>query len=71
MIKPGDLVEIILAPEQSLYQRSFFGKLGIVVENVSAQSSPNIWKIFVEDQCVYMHKLNFKVVQPAKGKNNE
>jgi hypothetical protein len=71
MIKPGDLVEIISAPDQSLYERSFCGKLGIVIENIYAKSSPNIWRVFVEDRFVHLHMLDLKVVQPAKEKNNE
>jgi hypothetical protein len=71
MIKPGDLVEIIPAMDQSLYERSFCGKLGVVIENVYGNSSPNVWRIFVEDRFVHLHKLDLKVVQPAKEKNNE
>lgn len=71
MIKPGDLVEIIKNSDQSLYTRSFCGKLGVVLENINCSSSPNLWRVFVEDRIVHLHKLDFIVVQRAKGKNNE
>lgn len=48
----------------------FCGKLGVVIENIYAPS-PNTWRVFVEDQIVHLHKLDLKVVQPAKEKNNE
>lgn len=61
--KPGDLVEIIEASDQSTYIRLFVGKLGVVIENVTAESSPNIWKILIDDRCNNFHCLDFKVVQ--------
>lgn len=70
MIKSGDLVEIIQYPDQSSYVSKFCGKLGVVIENIYAPS-PNTWRVFVEDQIVHLHKLDLKVVQPAKEKNNE
>lgn len=61
--RPGDLVEIVEVPDQNVYIRLFVGKLGVVIENVTAESSPNIWKLLIDDRCINFHRLDFKVVQ--------
>lgn len=65
-LKSGDLVKIIYMPDQSAYERSFIGKLGIVIENVAASSSPNIWKVLIEDRCINFHLFDLEVVQRIK-----
>ena len=65
-MKAGDLVKIIYMPDQSAYERSFIGKLGIVIENVAARSSPNIWKVLIEDRCINFHLFDLEVVQQGK-----
>lgn len=74
-VVPGDLVEIVptvYMPDQSAYEISFIGKLGIVIGNVPARSSQNIWKVLIEDRCINFHILDLKVVQQSKrNKENE
>ena len=65
-LKSGDLVKIIYMPDQSAYERSFIGKLGIVIENVAASSSTNIWKVLIEDRCINFHLFDLEVVQRIK-----
>lgn len=71
-VVPGDLVKIVYMPDQSAYERSFIGKLGIVIENVPARSSPNIWKVLIEDRCINFHVFDLEVAQKSKrNKENE
>ena len=71
-VAPGDLVKIVYMPDQSAYERSFIGKLGIVIENVPAKYSPNIWKILIDDRCYDFHLFDLEVVQQSKrNKENE
>jgi hypothetical protein len=64
--KPGDLVKIVDMPDQSHFEKSLRGKLGIVIENITAHSSPNIWKILIDDKCCNLHLFDFIIVQEAK-----
>jgi len=42
----------------------FWGKLGIVMTQVKDDvvSSPTIWKVFIEGQMIYFHKLDLEKV---------
>ena len=60
-VSPGDLVRIVYMPDQSAYERSFIGKIGIVIENVTTRSSPNIWKVLIEDRCINFHVFDLEV----------
>ena len=63
LIKPGILVEIINAPDQDMYTKTFVGRIGIVIENVKTNSSPNIWKILLGDgNSQNFHRLDLKPV---------
>ena len=49
--KPGDLVEVsaTLDHDRFYFTKLTHRKLGIVIEHVQSNSSPNIWKVLVED----------------------
>lgn len=71
-VSPGDLVRIVYMPDQGAYERSFIGKFGIVIENVTTRSSPNIWKVLIEDRCINFHVFDLEVAQKSKrNKENE
>lgn len=61
--QPGDLVEIVKAPDQGNHIRFLIGKLGIVIERAEVKSSPNIWKIFVIDNYYNIHALDIKLLK--------
>lgn len=63
VIKPGDLVEVIEAPDQSYYVKTLVGQIGLVIVNVDTASSKNIWKILIKDQYLNFHCLDLKVVE--------
>jgi len=63
LLQPGALVEIVSAADQSYFTTTLVGKMGVVVENVAASSSPNIWKVFIEEKMYNLHALDLKVVE--------
>jgi hypothetical protein len=63
LIEPGILVEIIDVPDQDYFTKLLVGKIGLVIENIKANSSPNIWRILFEDGKIYkLHKLDLKPI---------
>ena len=65
MFQKGDLVRIKKVPDQNRYKMErFWGKLGIVMTQVKDDvvSSPTIWKVFIEGQMIYFHKLDLEKV---------
>jgi hypothetical protein len=42
--------------------KDILNKLGIIVENVEAKSSKNIWKVFVGGKFYHLHKLDLEKV---------
>ena len=61
---PGDLVELISAPDQNVFIRNVLcGKIGVVIEKVRTESSPNIYKILIEDRFYNLHALDMKLLQ--------
>ena len=45
-LKPGTLVRIIYAPDQGQWERSFIGKIGIVIERLT-RIGPNKYNILL------------------------
>jgi hypothetical protein len=43
--------------------KRFWNKLGIVIENVKTNSSPNIWEIWVDGRIINLHVLDFVKVE--------
>ena len=59
----GDLVRVIKAPDQNNFLiKGILNKLGVIVENVEAKSSKNIWKVFVGGKFYHLHKLDLEKV---------
>jgi|688.fasta_scaffold203207_3 hypothetical protein len=60
----GDLIRVIQAPDQNTaHMKRFWNKLGIVIENVKTNSSPNIWEIWVDGRIINLHVLDFVKVE--------
>ena len=59
----GDLVKIIQAPDQNYYTKQYIGKIGMVLENVPTNSSPNIWKVLLLDnETLRLHALDLELI---------
>jgi len=63
LLQPGMLVEVIEAADQGYYTKVLVGKVGLVVKNTSAKSSPNIWEVLIEEKAFNLHALDLKVLQ--------
>jgi hypothetical protein len=65
---PGDLVEMIYAKDQSPYFRKMFvGKLGVIERKMTKEqdgeiSSPNMYKVFVDNRILHLHCLDMKLL---------
>lgn len=65
---PGDLVELIEAKDQGAYFRKMFvGKLGVIERRMTKEqdgeiSSPNMYKVFVDNRIVHIHCLDMKLL---------
>ena len=62
-LQAGMLVEVIEAADQGSYTRALVGKVGIVIKNTQAKSSPNIWEVLIEEKIFNLHSLDLKVVE--------
>jgi len=43
--------------------KRFWNKLGIIIKKVEANSSPNIWEIWVDGRIINLHVLDFVKVE--------
>jgi hypothetical protein len=73
IFSPGDLVEFVYAPDQSLYHRKrFTGKLGVIIkrcdqyEHDGVYSSPNIYNVFIDGVYINLHALDFMLISKVK-----
>jgi len=61
MFQVGDLVKILQVPDQNQQlMKRLWGKMGIIIEKVNTSSSPNIWKVLVDDMYYHLHKLDLQ-----------
>ncbi len=61
MFQVGDLVIILKAADQDeQLMKRLWGKMGIIIEKVNTSSSPNIWKVLIEDTYYHLHKLDLQ-----------
>jgi len=69
-MKPGDLVKVVEAPDQSKHIRHMAGEYGIVIKNLGEKDgtySPNIWEVHLSsDRSVSFHILDLEVVSGQK-----
>ena len=61
----GDLVRVIMAPDQNkLAFANLIGEVGVVVANVAANSSPNIYKVhlFAKNEIRLFHLFDLEKI---------
>ena len=63
LLQPGILVEVIEAADQGYFTKTLVGKIGLVVKNIKAKSSPNVWEVLVEGKTFNLHALDLKVLE--------
>ena len=63
LLQPGMLVEVVEAADQGYYTKTLVGKIGLVVKNITARSSPNIWEVLIEEKTFNLHALDLKVLE--------
>lgn len=69
---PGDLVELIDAKDQSLYfKEQFVGQIGIIERKMNEEqdgvkSSPNMYKVLVDNRILRLHCLDMKLLSRVK-----
>ena len=69
-MKPGDLMRIKHAPDQTPWARWQVGKLCLVVRNLGPAdgvvSSPNIWEVIIDGEVMNVHKLDLEPIDEAR-----
>lgn len=63
LLQPGILVEVIEAADQGYLEKTLVGKIGLVVKNIKAKSSPNVWEVLIEEKTFNLHALDLKVLE--------
>jgi hypothetical protein len=63
LLQSGMLVEVIEAEDQGYYTKVLVGKVGLVIKNTKAKSSPNIWEVLIEEKTFNLHALDLKVLE--------
>lgn len=61
--KVGDLVRVIHAPNQSLWERSHVGQIGLIVETITYDRSYSRvlrYKVLIEEHFVVFHPLDLE-----------
>lgn len=66
--KVGDLVRVIHAPNQSLWERSHVGQIGLIVETITYDQAYSRvrYKIFIEEHFAVFHPLD---LEPLKNED--
>jgi hypothetical protein len=59
----GMLVEVIEAKDQGYYEKVLVGKVGLVIKNTNAKSSPNVWEVLIEDKIFNLHAMDLKAIE--------
>ena len=68
-MKPGDLMRIRYASDQTPWVRSLAGQNCVLIRNMTPEdgviSSKNIWTVLVGGQVVSVHKLDLEPINEA------
>lgn len=62
-LRPGDLVEVIDDIFEGFYERTFIGKIGLVLRNRSSDTGQDMWQVLIEEQILDFHTLDLKVLK--------
>lgn len=63
ILQIGMLVEVVDAPDQGYYTKALVGKIGLIVKNTQAKSSPNVWEVLIEEKIFNLHALDLKEIK--------
>lgn len=63
LLQAGMLVEVIEAADQGYFTKALVGKMGLIIKNTQAKSSPNVWEVLIEDKIFNLHSLDLKVIE--------
>ena len=62
-LTPGALVKVITTPDSSLYEKSFDGIVGMILENEVNNFSSSMFRILIDDKIVVCHALDLEVIE--------
>jgi len=62
-LTPGTLVKVITTPDSSLYEKSFDGIVGMILENEVNNFSSSMFRILIDDKIVVCHALDLVVIE--------
>ena len=69
-MKPGDIMRVKHAPDQSGWARSHVGMICLLIRNLGPEdgvvSSPNMWDVLVEGKVIRLHKLDLEPVDETR-----
>lgn len=69
-MKPGDIMRIKHAPDQSAWERSHVGMICLLIRNLGPEdgvvSSPNMWDVLVEGKVIRLHKLDLEKLDETR-----
>lgn len=56
---PGVLVKLVDVPDQSLYIKTMYGSLGVLINKV--EDTRKMWQVLVQGNIVTLHELDFEL----------
>lgn len=57
---PGVLVKLVDVPDRSLYIKTMYGSLGVLINKV--EDTRMMWQVFVQGNIVTLHELDFELL---------
>lgn len=56
----GALVKLVDVPDRSLYVKTMYGSLGVLINKV--EDTRRMWQVFVQGNIVTLHELDFELL---------
>lgn len=57
---PGVLVKLVDVPDRSLYIKTMYGSLGVLINKV--ENARRLWQVLVQGNIVTLHELDFELL---------
>ncbi len=57
---PGVIVKLADVPDQSLYIKTMYGSLGVLINKV--EDTRRMWQVLVQGNIVTLHELDFELL---------
>jgi hypothetical protein len=57
---PGVLVKLVDVPDRSLYIKTMYGSLGVLINEV--ENARKLWQVLVQGNIVTLHELDFELL---------